>query len=126
MKISTEPTGSIPGQPELIEGMKAQAAGRLSKQDPDQLFESVITDTIKRFGATGSPVITDGEQTNPGFAIYPISDMKQSDPNGLVIHFTPFDDDTYASDITFAKIKARIEDTLLAEAIMNNTNGSSK
>jgi 5-methyltetrahydropteroyltriglutamate--homocysteine methyltransferase len=46
-----------------------------------------LTDTIKRFEATGSPVITDGEQTKPSFATYPISGSKQLNPNGVVIPF---------------------------------------
>jgi len=87
MKIRTEPVGSIPRPVELIEGMKAHAAGQLDDQSLDQLFEAAITDTIRRFEATGSPVITDGEQTKPSFATYPIAGMQQLDPNGVVIPF---------------------------------------
>ena len=87
MKIQTEPIGSIPRPIELIEGMKAHAAGTLKMKDLDKLFESALTDTIRRFEATGSPVISDGEQTKPSFATYPISGMKQLDPNGVVIPF---------------------------------------
>jgi len=87
MKIRTEPIGSIPRPPELIEGMRAHAAGLLNGRDLDRLFEKALTDTIKLFEATGSPVITDGEQTKPSFATYPIGGMKQLDPNGVVIPF---------------------------------------
>jgi 5-methyltetrahydropteroyltriglutamate--homocysteine methyltransferase len=87
MKIQTEPIGSIPRPIELILGMKANAAGQMNDQDLNRLFESALVDTIKRFEETGSPVITDGEQTKPSFATYPIQGMKQLDPNGVVIPF---------------------------------------
>jgi 5-methyltetrahydropteroyltriglutamate--homocysteine methyltransferase len=60
MTIPTEPIGSIPRPPRLI---KAIAAAR-NHTDPclDPLYEDAIRDTIARFEATGSPVITDGEQ----------------------------------------------------------------
>jgi hypothetical protein len=60
MKIPTEPIGSIPRPASLIE-----AAGRVSADDPElePLYDAAIRDTIARFEATGSPVITDGEQS---------------------------------------------------------------
>src|SRR6476659_10780738 len=87
MKIKTEPIGSIPRPLELIEGMKAHADGQLNEHELDRLFEKALIDTIQRFEATGSPVITDGEQTKPSFATYPIAGMAQLDPNGVVIPF---------------------------------------
>lgn len=87
MKIQTEPIGSLPRPAELIKGMQAHAEGLLSEKDLNQLFESAIVDSIHRFEATGSPVITDGEQTKPSFATYPISGMKHLDPGGVVIPF---------------------------------------
>lgn len=87
MKIQTEPIGSIPRPLELIQGMKAHAAGQLTDADIDKLFEAALIDTIRRFEATGSPVITDGEQTKPSFATYPIAGMEGLNPNGVVIPF---------------------------------------
>jgi 5-methyltetrahydropteroyltriglutamate--homocysteine methyltransferase len=87
MKIRTEPIGSIPRPLELIEGMKAHAAGQVNDNELNRLFEKALTDTIKRLEETGSPVITDGEQTKPSFVTYPIAGMKQLDPNGVVIPF---------------------------------------
>jgi 5-methyltetrahydropteroyltriglutamate--homocysteine methyltransferase len=87
MKIRTEPIGSIPRPLELIDGMKAHAAGQLNDDDLNQLFERALVDTVRRFEATGSPVITDGEQTKPSFATYPIAGLGQLDPNGVVIPF---------------------------------------
>jgi 5-methyltetrahydropteroyltriglutamate--homocysteine methyltransferase len=87
MKIRTEPIGSIPRPIELIEGMKAHASGQINGRELDKLFEAALTDTIKRFEATGSPVITDGEQTKPSFATYPVAGMTSLDSNGVIIPF---------------------------------------
>jgi 5-methyltetrahydropteroyltriglutamate--homocysteine methyltransferase len=90
--------------------MQAHAAGQINDRDLQQLFESALTDTIKRFEETGSPVITDGEQTKPSFATYPIAGLKHLDPKGVIIPFAdghtrqlpkitngPFQYATYAS-----------------------------
>jgi 5-methyltetrahydropteroyltriglutamate--homocysteine methyltransferase len=87
MLIPTEPIGSIPRPNELIDGMQAFAAGRLSQKELDALCDAAIRDTIERFEATGSPVITDGEQTKPSFATYPIAGLKNLAPDGVVIPF---------------------------------------
>jgi 5-methyltetrahydropteroyltriglutamate--homocysteine methyltransferase len=59
--IPTEPIGSIPRPQALIEGVAANGG---NTEDPAlaPLFEDAIRDTIRRFEATGSPVISDGEQ----------------------------------------------------------------
>src|SRR5213082_146296 len=72
MPIPTEPVGSIPRSPELIAGMQQFAAGRLSRDQLARLQDEGVRDTIKRFEATESPVISDGEQSKPSFATYPI------------------------------------------------------
>ncbi|HLX90167.1 MAG TPA: cobalamin-independent methionine synthase II family protein [Puia sp.] len=87
MKIRTEPIGSIPRPIELIMGMKAHAEGQLDDRGLQALFDAALRDTIDRFEKTGSPVITDGEQTKPSFATYPISGSDKLDPNGVVIPF---------------------------------------
>jgi len=87
MRIQTEPIGSIPRPVELILGMQANAAGQLDDKGLQQLFDAALSDTIKRFEETGSPVISDGEQTKPSFATYSISGSKNLDPNGVVIPF---------------------------------------
>ena len=87
MSIQTEPIGSIPRPLELIEGMKAYADGLIQTAELNTLFDRALTDTIRRFEATGSPVITDGEQTKPSFATYPIAGFAHLDPGGVVIPF---------------------------------------
>jgi 5-methyltetrahydropteroyltriglutamate--homocysteine methyltransferase len=87
MHIQTEPIGSIPRPVELILGIKAHAAGQLNDQDLQQLFEEALFDTVKRFEDTGSPVISDGEQTKPSFATYPIQGALNLSSEGVIIPF---------------------------------------
>lgn len=87
MTLPTEPIGSIPRPPELVEGMKAFAAGRLGGEKLETLFDAALRDTIRRFEETGSPVLTDGEQRKPSFATYPIHGSKNLAPGGVTIHF---------------------------------------
>src|ERR1700684_1707930 len=110
MNIYTEPIGSIPRPAELVEGLGAFSTGDLGVDELNVLFDRALKDTIKRFEATGSPVITDGEQTKPSFATYPINGLAL-DPGGVVIPFAdghtrqlpvltkgPFRYQTYAVD----------------------------
>ena len=62
MPIPTEPIGSIPRHPRLLDALATHDA-----DDPalDPLYEEAVRDTIARFEATGSPVVTDGEQRMP-------------------------------------------------------------
>jgi 5-methyltetrahydropteroyltriglutamate--homocysteine methyltransferase len=59
MTIPTEPIGSIPRPLELLDALAQHDA-----EDPvlESLYRAATQDTLRRFEATGSPVITDGEQ----------------------------------------------------------------
>ncbi len=117
MKIKTEPIGSIPRPKFLVDAMQAYAEGNMAQSDLAKLFNEALKDTIKRFEETGSPVITDGEQTKPSFATYPISGLQTLAAGGVVIPFAdghtrqlpvitagPFHYQTYAdSYLTTAK-----------------------
>src|SRR5437762_13330161 len=87
MKIPTEPIGSIPRPPELVAAMQQAAAGGISQDKMAALYDSAVRDTIRRFEATGSPIITDGEQTKPSFATYPIHGLDNLAPGGVTIPF---------------------------------------
>src|SRR2546425_5657289 len=87
MPIPTEPIGSIPRPPELVEAMRQLTAGRISPDSVRPLYEQAIRDTIQRFEATGSPVITDGEQSKPSFVSYPIHGLESLAPDGVTIAF---------------------------------------
>ena len=86
MSIPTEPIGSIPRTSELLEALANEDA-----LDPklDTLYETAIQDTIERFEATGSPVITDGEQRKyHNFWTYSVDGLANTAPDGFTIPFT--------------------------------------
>jgi len=83
--VPTEPIGSIPRSPELIE-----AFTRKGPEDPslDPLYEEAVRDTVRRFEATGSPVITDGEQRKyHNFWTYSVHGLPNTMPDGFQIPF---------------------------------------
>ncbi|GAA3440151.1 cobalamin-independent methionine synthase II family protein [Kutzneria kofuensis] len=87
MPIPTEPIGSIPRPAELLAVMAAHAAGQADDNELAQAQDQAVRDTIGRFEETGSPVVSDGEQSKPSFATYPISGLSALAPDGVVIPF---------------------------------------
>src|SRR6476660_3565247 len=87
MKIQTEPVGSIPRPKYLVDALQLFAQQQIKESELSKLFDEALKDTIKRFEETGSPVITDGEQSKPSFATYPISGLQNLSPDGVVIPF---------------------------------------
>jgi 5-methyltetrahydropteroyltriglutamate--homocysteine methyltransferase len=85
--MKTEPIGSIPRPPALIQAIVAFQAGQITRDRLDEEYESALSETISRFAETGSPIITDGEQTKPSFATYPLTGLKNLAPDGVVIPF---------------------------------------
>lgn len=83
MPIPTEPIGSIPRPRELVDAMAAQAP----QEELAGLFDSAVRDTIRRFEETGSPVISDGEQTKSSFVTYPLSAANDVTWDGVEIPF---------------------------------------
>src|SRR5437763_15347915 len=67
--------------------MREFAAGRISLDTLRSVQARAIRDTVQRFEATGSPIITDGEQTKPSFATYPIDGLETLAPDGVTIPF---------------------------------------
>jgi len=87
MAIPTEPIGSIPRPRFLLDGMTDFASGTIDRQDLDDLRSKALKDTIVRFEQTGSPILTDGEQSKPSFATYPIDGLTTLASDGVVIPF---------------------------------------
>jgi 5-methyltetrahydropteroyltriglutamate--homocysteine methyltransferase len=87
MQIPTEPIGSIPRREELIIAMRAFANREISQAEMDSIFEVEVRRTIEEFEATGSPVITDGEQSKPSFVSYPIAGADNLASGGITILF---------------------------------------
>jgi 5-methyltetrahydropteroyltriglutamate--homocysteine methyltransferase len=85
MTIPTEPIGSIPRPPELL-----AAVARADESDPDleRLYDEAVRDTLARFEATGSPVVTDGEQRKyHNFWTYSVHGLPNMRPDGFKIPF---------------------------------------
>ena len=85
MVIPTEPIGSIPRPRSLID-----AVAKTHSDDPDldPLYDAAIRDTVACFEATGSPVITDGEQRKyHNFWTYSVDGLPNTAPDGFRIPF---------------------------------------
>lgn len=89
MSIPTEPIGSIPRPAELIAAWSDRGAGRIDDVAFAHIADRALRDTIRRFEDTGSPIISDGEQTKSSFATYPLDGATGLAADGLVI---PFED----------------------------------
>jgi 5-methyltetrahydropteroyltriglutamate--homocysteine methyltransferase len=87
MMLPTEQVGSIPRPAALIEGIHAFEAGRISQPELNALFDAAVRDTIRQLEATGSPVITDGEQGKHSWATYSIYGLENVAPDGMPIPF---------------------------------------
>jgi len=87
MILPTEQVGSIPRPAALIQGIQAFEAGRISQPELTELYHSAVRDTIQRLEATGSPVVTDGEQAKHSFATYSIYGLENLAPDGMPISF---------------------------------------
>ena len=84
--IPTEPIGSIPRPLALIEAVATRDG-----TDPalEPLYAEAIRDTIERFEATGSPVITDGEQRKyHNFWTYCVHGLPNTASDGFKIPFS--------------------------------------
>lgn len=83
--IPTEPIGSIPRPLSLIDAI---ASGRTPPEELTELYDAAVRDTIDRFEATGSPLITDGEQRKfHNFWTYPVHGLPNTHADGFRIPF---------------------------------------
>ena len=60
--IPTEPVGSLPRPARLQQAYADYDAGNISKEDLEKLQDAACKDSIERMEATGSPIVSDGEQ----------------------------------------------------------------
>jgi 5-methyltetrahydropteroyltriglutamate--homocysteine methyltransferase len=126
--IPTEPIGSIPRPQELIDALT-----RKGMDDPslEPLYEAAIRDTVERFHATGSPIITDGEQRKyHNFWTYSVEGLSNTHPDGFKIPFAaghtrrmprltsgPFRYKRYAD--SFIEVARRYTDVPLKQAVIS-------
>jgi len=120
--IPTEPLGSIPRSAERIEAIRAFDAGKIEREKMDATQEA-----LRRCQETGSPVISDGEQS-PVFyrkkceTVY----LRQratfrflSSVRLMICGFSPFCDDLSTTrDTAFEKIRARVEGAAFASILL--------
>jgi 5-methyltetrahydropteroyltriglutamate--homocysteine methyltransferase len=87
MLIPTESIGSIPRPRELIDALKEHQIGKLTQERLNLLYNDALQNTIQLFEATGSPVISDGEQLKSSFVTYPLSGLTNITKDGILITF---------------------------------------
>src|SRR5580704_221692 len=87
MAIPTEPIGSIPRPPQLIQAIASFQAGKIAREVLDDAYSNALRDTIDHLEQTGSPILTDGEQTKSSFATYPLTGLQNLASDGVVIPF---------------------------------------
>jgi 5-methyltetrahydropteroyltriglutamate--homocysteine methyltransferase len=86
VRLPTEPIGSIPRPVELLSAI--QRIGTDDHPDLTALYESAVRDTVRHFEATGSPVVTDGEQRKyHNFWTYCVHGLRNTAPDGFAIPF---------------------------------------
>lgn len=85
MSIPTEPVGSIPRPTALIEAIALRG---YANPTLEPLYDEATRETIREFEATGSPVITDGEQRKyHNFWTYAVEGLPNTAPDGFMIPF---------------------------------------
>jgi methionine synthase II (cobalamin-independent) len=71
--IPTEPVGSLPRPAKLQEAYAKFDAGEIEESELEELQDAAAKDSVERMEATGSPIVSDGEQRWSSFATYPIA-----------------------------------------------------
>ena len=85
MNIPTEPIGSIPRPLKLLDGINRYGG---SHPCLEPVYDEAVRDTIEQFEATGSPIITDGEQRKyHNFATYCVEGLPNTAPDGFKLPF---------------------------------------
>ena len=77
--IPTEPVGSLPRPTTLQAAYAAYDEGKIGRDALEAEQDKAVRDSISRMEATGSPVVSDGEQRWSSFATYPITDYAGRD-----------------------------------------------
>ncbi|MGD9528400.1 MAG: 5-methyltetrahydropteroyltriglutamate--homocysteine methyltransferase [Pseudonocardia sp.] len=71
--IPTEPVGSLPRSTRLQDAYARFDAGEIDEAALTAEQDAAVKDSIERAEATGSPIVSDGEQRWSSFATYPIA-----------------------------------------------------
>jgi methionine synthase II (cobalamin-independent) len=84
--IPTEPVGSLPRPAKLQAAYADYDAGKITREHLEEVQDEAVRDSISKFEATGSPIVSDGEQRASSFATYPITDTLAG--TGLADHLS--------------------------------------
>ena len=87
MAIPTEGVGSVPRPQYLIDATSALQDGTMTEDAHATVVRRALAETISAMEATGSPIISDGEQSNSSFVTYPLEGLTNLEPDGIVIPF---------------------------------------
>ena len=74
MPLPTENVGSLPRPTTLQQALAGYDAGTVSREQLEAEQDAACRDSIERMEATGSAMVTDGEQRASSFATYPLTD----------------------------------------------------
>ncbi len=72
--IPTESVGSLPRPSTLQAAYASYDRGEITKDDLERHQDAAVKDSIENLEATGSPIVSDGEQRWSSFATYPLTD----------------------------------------------------
>ena len=88
MSIPTEPIGSLPRPPALVQALTGHAEGRVGDAELARIQDDAVADTLARLEKLGSPVLVDGDQGKPSSFTYPLTGLAGLEPDGVVIPFS--------------------------------------
>ena len=74
MPIPTENVGSLPRPMKLQQAIAAYDKGEITKEQLTVEQDAAAKDSVQRMEATGTPIVSDGEQRASSFATYPLAD----------------------------------------------------
>lgn len=74
MPIPTENVGSLPRPMRLQQAIAAYDRGEITKEQLGAEQDTAARDSVERMEATGSQIVSDGEQRASSFATYPLAD----------------------------------------------------
>ena len=86
-EIPTEPVGSVPRPRAFLEALEDYSNNIISFDALDVECDNAVRDTIERFEATGSPILSDGEQSKSSFVTYPLEGLNNLADDGVIIQF---------------------------------------
>lgn len=88
MPIPTEQIGSIPRPKNLLQAIQRFNSGEVSNEELDAQYEAALKETVLKLEETGAPIISDGEQSKPSFATYPLQNLDNLSSDGVTIFFS--------------------------------------